>query len=255
MGNTCDERRGYPTQKPLTLLERIVESSTNPGDVVLDPFCGCGTSIVAAERLGRRWIGIDITYLAINEVVHRLKTEGASDREPDYALVGTPTDGDAAAALFEGSKAQNHKPFEQFCVTLAGGEYRDRHGADGGIDGLIYLTDEGGRLRKAVIQVKGGGGLTLSNLTDFARVIERENAVMGLLVSMKEPTRDMLVECEKMGSADWPSRHQYPRLQIRTVKELLEDARRPFDVPDSYRIIPQKGVGQIDRDTQTDLGL
>ena len=76
-----------------------------------------------------------------------------------------------------------------------------------------------------------------------------------LLVSMKEPTRDMLVECEKMGSADWPSRHQYPRLQIRTVKELLEDPGRPFDVPDSYRIIPQKGVGQIDRDTQTDLGL
>ena len=237
------ERRGYPTQKPLALLERIIAASTDEGDVVLDPFAGCGTSIVAAERMNRKWIGIDITYLAINEVVARLNEEKAEGRELIYELLGTPKDEAAARALFENSKAQNHKPFEQWAVTLVDGKYNDKKGADRGIDGRIQLWDMQGNYREGVIQVKGGNALTLSTVRDFAQVINREKAVFGIMIAQKEPTKEMKMEAESMGYADWPGSKKIPRYQILTTQGILERKETAI-VPDGYRIGPDRGVGK-----------
>lgn len=244
LNSQAKERRGYPTQKPLALLERIIAASSNEGDVVMDPFCGCGTALVAAERMGRKWIGIDITYLAINEIIHRLNTECAEGKPPVYRLVGSPQDALAAEQLFRSTVAQNHKPFEQWAVTLVGGEYRDRGGADRGVDGVIPIWGFDGALHKIVIQVKGGQALTLSTVRDFASVIKDNSALMGLMISMREPTREMQLVCEQQGYADWPAEKKYPKLQIRTVKELLEDPRKPFEIPDHARVPRQEGVGK-----------
>ena len=221
--------------------------------MVFDPFCGCGTAIVAAERMNRKWIGIDVTYLAIAEVVYRLETEGRTDRPLNYKLVGTPTDALGAQKLFEQTAPQNHKPFEQFCVSLVRGEYREQRGADRGIDGIIHLWDVQGKLRKALVQVKGGNALSIINVREFARVIEREDAVLGLMISQKEATKEMRLEAERMGYADWPSQKKYPRYQIRTVKDLLEDPKNPFEIPDSYRVERSEGVGKKQDSGQTVL--
>ncbi len=247
------ERRGYPTQKPLGLLERIIAASSVEGDVVMDPFCGCGTAIVAAERMNRGWIGIDITYLAISEVVYRLNTECVAGRPLDYELKGAPVDSHGAQKLFEQTAPQNHKPFEQFCVALVAGESREKKGADRGIDGVIHFWDSEGRHRQAVIQVKGGA-LTLSAVRDFASVIKDNDAIMGLMISLREPTKEMLLVCEQQGYADWSAEKKFPKMQIRTIKELLENPKRPFEIPESARLPRSKGVGQL-QPGQEELGL
>jgi DNA modification methylase len=247
------ERRHYPTQKPLALLERIIAASSKEGDVVMDPFCGCGTALVAAERMNRKWIGIDVTYLAINEVIHRLRTECAEGRPLNYKLLGSPKDALAAEKLFQSTAAQNHKPFEQWAVTLVGGEYRDRGGPDRGVDGVIPIWGLDGRLHKIVIQVKGGDALTLSAVRDFASVIKDNSALLGLMISMKKPTREMQLVAENQGYAEWQSERKFPKLQIRTVKDLLEDPREPFEIPDHARVPKQEGVGKLQADGQRKL--
>lgn len=237
------ERRGYPTQKPLALLERIIAASTDEGDVVLDPFAGCGTSIVAAERMNRKWIGIDITYLAINEVIDRLRTEQVGDKPLNYQLLGTPKDEDAARALFQSTAHQNHKPFEQWAVTLVGGRYSDKKGADRGVDGVIQLWDHKEQYRQGVIQVKGGNALNLSNVRDFANVIESNNAVFGIMIAQKEPTKEMKLVAENMGYADWPGEKKIPRYQILTTEGILERGEQAI-IPNSWRIQAQTGVGR-----------
>jgi site-specific DNA-methyltransferase (adenine-specific) len=249
------ERRGYPTQKPLALLERIIAASSNEGDTVLDPFCGCGTALVAAERMNRKWIGIDVTYLAINEVIYRLNTERVEGKPLDFQLVGSPTDALGAQKLFEQTAAQNHKPFEQFCVALVQGEYREKKGADRGIDGVINLWDIQGKLRKIVIQVKGGNALNLSAVRDFASVIRDNDAVMGLMISMREPTSEMRLVAEQQGFADWHTEKRYPRMQLRTVKQLLEHPLSPFEIPESYRVQKSTGVGRLIDAKQESLSL
>lgn len=244
ISGSSKEKRGYPTQKPLALLERIIAASSNEGDVVLDPFAGCGTAIVAAERMGRRWMGIDITFLAIAEVLDRLATEKVEGRDLNYELIGTPRDAAGAAALFEQTKAQNHKPYEQFAVSLVRGKWNEKHGADRGIDGRIGMWTIRGEYREALIQVKGGNALTLSAVRDFRGTIEREKVVMGLIICQKEPTKEMLIEAEAAGYADWLPTNHYPRLQIRTMKDLLENPRKPFLFPEGSRIPPQQGVGK-----------
>ncbi len=238
------ELRGYPTQKPLALLERIIAASSNEGDVVLDPFCGCGTAIVAAERMNRRWIGIDITYLAISEIIYRLQTEGIAGKTISYEKKGMPVDAYGALKLFEQTAPQSHKPFEQFCVSLVAGESRDKKGADRGIDGIIHLWDSQGKLRKAVISVKGGG-CTLSHVRDFATVIKDNDAIMGLMITQKDATKEMELVCEQQGYADWHSAKKYPKMQMRTVRDLLENPRRPFEIPESARQPRTQGVGKV----------
>ena len=215
------ERLGYPTQKPLALLELIVEASSNPGDVVLDPFCGCGTTIAAAERLKRRWIGIDVTHLAINLARHRLRDAYGDEVEKTYRVIGEPTTLDEAAELAKDDQYQ----FQWWALGLVGARpVEQKKGADKGIDGRIYFHDEsaGGKTKQIVLSVKAGG-TGVSHVRDLRGVIEREGAEIGVLISMKEPTKPMRAEAagaEFYSSPGWNTKH--PRLQILTVGQLLE---------------------------------
>ena len=219
IGSQAQERLGYPTQKPEALLDRIIKSSSNEGDVVLDPFCGCGTTIAAAERLKRRWIGVDITYLAINLVQRRVRDTFHNDLSP-YEIIGAPTDVQGAEALKEISPHQ----FEWWAVDLVNARPAKEHkkGADTGIDGYInFFDDKSGQAKQVIVQVKSGY-IGVNHVRELQAVIEREKAAIGALITLRDPTKPMLTEAAATGfyeSKDFPGR--YPRLQILTVAELL----------------------------------
>ena len=222
------ERLGYPTQKPAALLERIVQASSNEGDVVLDPFCGCGTAVAAAEKLKRRWAGIDVTHLAVALMKNRLKT--AFDIVPgrDYEVVGEPADAGGARALAE----QDRYQFQFWAVSLLQASPREqaKRGADRGIDGVVYFIDGPRRSpQKAIVQVKSGR-VSSPLIRDLKGTVEREKAALGLFITLEEPTRDMRTEAVSAGfyrSEVW--QRDFPKLQIRTVEELLDG--RGFELP------------------------
>jgi len=215
------ERLGYPTQKPEVLLERMIGASSNPGDVVLDPFCGCGTTITVAERLGRRWIGIDITHLAISLMRHRLHNTYGSELVP-YEVMGDPKDLRSAEAL----AAQDPYQFEWWVIgkVVARPAHDKKKGADTGIDGYIYFFDDtSGKPKKIIAQVKSGH-VTRNQIGDLRGVMERENATIAAFITLHEPTGPMKTEAASAGFYI-PEMHpdrKYPRVQIITVEELLE---------------------------------
>jgi adenine specific DNA methylase Mod len=209
------ERLGYQTQKPEALLERIIKASSNEGDIVLDPFCGCGTAIVVAEKLKRRWIGIDITHLAIGLMKWRLKNIAPM---PSFKVVGEPEDLTGAMELARQDKYQ----FQWWAVHKIGGQpYGDKKkGADTGIDGYLYYMDEKDKIKKAIISVKGGG-VSVAMMRDLGHVIEREKADIGVFITLEKPTRPMLEEAAMKGLYHSPLGKDYPRLQILTIEEIL----------------------------------
>ncbi|MBI2852845.1 MAG: site-specific DNA-methyltransferase [Chloroflexi bacterium] len=209
------ERLGYATQKPEALLERIISASSNEDDIVLDPFCGCGTAIVAAEKLKRKWIGIDITTLAIGVMEWRLKNMTLA---PVYKVVGEPADYAGAVELFNRDRYQ----FQWWAVKKIGGQpHGDRKkGADTGIDGYIYYMDEKDKVKKAIVSVKGGG-VQVGMIRDLGHVIEREKADIGVFVTLEKPTRPMIEEAALKGFYNSPNGRDYPRLQILTIEEIL----------------------------------
>jgi DNA modification methylase len=213
------ERLGYPTQKPLSLLERIIEASSNPGDLVLDPFCGCGTTIHAAQKLGRAWIGIDVTHLAISLIERRLK-----DAFPGVAFEvhGTPKDLESAIDLARRDKYQ----FQWWAVSLVdarpyGGK---KKGADGGIDGILFFRSDKDKTEKALISVKGGDNVGVGMVRDLIAVVEREKAAVGVLISLAMPTRTMEREAIAAGFFEGPF-EQVPKIQIITLAELFQGVR------------------------------
>ena len=222
------ERLGYPTQKPEALLERIIQASSNEGDVVLDPFCGCGTAVAAAEKLGRRWIGIDITHLAVALMKNRLKTTFNIDAGKDYRVVGEPEDVGSSRALWE----QDAYQFQYWAMSLLEAQPRSdqKKGADRGIDGLLYFIDGQKRTsQKVVVQVKGGH-VSSPQIRDLKGTVEREKAAMGLFITLEEPTGPMRTEAVSAGfyhSDIW--QRDYPKIQLRTVEELL--AGQDFELP------------------------
>jgi DNA modification methylase len=213
------ERLGYPTQKPEALLERILTASTNEGDVVLDPFCGCGTTISVAQRLNRRWIGIDITHLAIGLMRHRLQTAFGSAAQ--FKVVGEPTDLDGARQLAEEDKYQ----FQFWALGLVGARpLEEKKGADKGVDGRMYFFERGvAKPGQVVISVKGGN-LQATHVRDLRGVLEREKAEIAVLLTLQEPTKLMRTEAATAGfyTSDWGT---FPRVQILTVADLLEGKR------------------------------
>jgi site-specific DNA-methyltransferase (adenine-specific) len=219
MGGPKGERLGYPTQKPEALLDRIIKASSREGDVVLDPFCGCGTAIAVAERLKRRWIGIDITYLAINLVKRRLIDHFHNDLSA-FEEIGSPKDLASAQRLKEISPHQ----FEWWAVDLVDARSAKdyKKGADTGIDGYInFFDDKSGQAKQVIVQVKSGY-VGVNHVRDLKGVLEREKAAIGALITLREPTKPMLTEAAATGfyeSKEFPGR--YPRLQILTVAELL----------------------------------
>ena len=222
------ERLGYPTQKPQALLERIITASSNEGDVVLDPFCGCGTAVAAAHNLGRQWMGIDITHLAVALMKNRLKTGFDLLPGRDYDVVGEPVDVGSARALAEQDRFQ----FEYWAMSLleALPRERGRRGADRGIDGIVHFIDGPRRTTmRAIVQVKSGR-VEVSQVRDLVGTVERENAALGLFITLEEPTREMRREAAAAGfhhSDLW--QRDYPRIQILTIRELL--AGIEFEIP------------------------
>jgi DNA modification methylase len=236
----ADERLGYPTQKPIALLDRIIRSSTNPGDVVFDPFCGCGTAVYAAHSNGRRWIGCDIAILSVQIVRDVLeKRYGLHDGE-HYKISGVPKSVDAARDLFE----RDTRQFQHWVVELAGGFVNSRYSGDQGIDGRLYFGPKED-LRSMVLSVKGGK-ITPAFMRELRGTLEADGTEMAGFLSLEEPTKGMQAEAAKAGMFTYEG-VKYPRMQIRTVKELLNGYR--FDTPSRVQTLSQG------KERQTKLAL
>lgn len=214
---SAKERLGYPTQKPEALLERIIKVSSNEGDLVLDPFCGCGTTIAVAQRLNRRWIGIDITHLAVTLMKHRLHDTFGD--EVSYEVIGEPTTLPDAKALAK----QDPFQFEVWALGLVDARPTSKkRRADKGIDGRLYFHDDPkGKTKQIIISVKSGHILP-RDVRDLRGVVEREGAEIGLLITLEEPKRGMKSEAASGGFYDSPWGTKHPKIQILTVAELLE---------------------------------
>jgi DNA modification methylase len=235
------ERLGYPTQKPLALLERIIRAGSNEGDVVLDPFCGCGTSITVAERLKRRWIGIDVTHLAISIMRQRLSDTFGKDLSP-YEVIGEPTDVSGAQAL----AGQDRYQFQWWVVGKLGVRPAQdkKKGADSGIDGYHYFYDGGSQKpEKLIVQVKSGH-VKVGDVRDLIGTMTREKAAIAAFVTLEPPTKPMLKEAAGAGfyTSAWTASRQFPRLQILTVEEIL--AGKKIEFPPFTEPVYKKAVRQ-----------
>lgn len=227
MSAAAQERLGYPTQKPVALLERIIAASSNEGDVVLDPFCGCGTAIHAAQKLGRRWIGIDVTHLSISLIEKRLK-----DAFPgiEFSVEGTPKDLASALDLARRDKYQ----FQWWAVSMVdaqpfGGR---RKGADGGIDGIIYFKPDGRRTEKAIVSVKGGDNVGVQMIRELHSTMERERAPIGIFITKARPTAVMEKEAAAVGRFEDGFGRSFARLQILTLEELFQGRKAAIPLVD-----------------------
>lgn len=241
MHNLSKERLGYPTQKPVELLKRIIDVSSNKGDIVLDPFCGCGTTISAAQELGRTWIGIDITTLATGLIERRLK-----DEFPDakYNVIGLPTTVLGARELAK--QKEGRYQFEWWILNkidarlygTAAGSKRGKKGADGGIDGILTFEDDAsGKVKRVIVQVKSGK-VGRAIISELVGTVQRENAFIGVLLTLEEPTKPMVKEAVSAGfyhSEGWNK--DYRKIQILTVEQVL-NGERP-DVPPNVRTYPK----------------
>ncbi len=219
INSQAQERLGYPTQKPELLLERITKASSNEGDTILDPFCGCGTAIVVAQRLNRNWIGIDITHLAIGLIKSRLRDAFGDEISKTYEVVGEPVSVPDALELAKEDPYQ----FQWWALGLVGARRSEqRKGSDQGIDGRLYFHDEGdsGRTKQIILSVKSGH-VSVKDIRDLRGVIEREKAEVGVLLTLEDATKPMKTEAAAAGfyKSPWGS---HPRLQILTIAELLE---------------------------------
>lgn len=226
------ERLGYPTQKPEALLERIIKASSNEGDLVLDPFCGCGTTISVAQRLNRQWIGIDITHLAITLMKTRLKD--AFGESIEFGVVGEPVSVSDAGVLASSDPYQ----FQWWALGLVGARpVEQKKGADKGIDGkIIFQGDKPGTFESVILSVKAGKTGS-AHVRDLKGVLDREKAAIGIFITMQEPTTPMKQEAVTAGfyeSSIWG--RQYPKIQLLTITELI-----------AGKIIEMPPIRQVDR--------
>lgn len=247
LGGTSPERLGYQTQKPESLLDRIILTSTNPGDVVLDPFCGCGTTIAAAQRLNRSWIGIDITYAAISVIRNRFKSRFGIEISN---VVGAPVTPHDAAVLAASEPYQ----FQWWALDLVGGRPDEqKKGKDKGIDGRLYCHEfEGGPTKQVIFSVKAGTHIVPAHVSELRGVIEREKAVIGVLLTMHPPTRAMRAEAASAGLYQSPW-GKHPRLQILTVEQLL--AGEAVDYPPARQASVTYKPMPLSADTTQQIGL
>ncbi|MGE4280394.1 MAG: DNA methyltransferase [Magnetospirillum sp.] len=238
------ERLGYPTQKPLGLLKRIIETSTNQDAVILDPFCGCGTAIHAAQQLKRNWIGIDITHLAIQVIEDRLNKHFPTFALPD--VIGRPYDVEAARDLARRDKYQ----FQWWATWLVGGRARggERKGADRGVDGDLFFSMGRNKDGHGIISVKGGANLGPQMVRDLKGTRERESADVGIFVCLEEPTSEMRKEaaaCESLQTPIGP----VPKIQIYSIRDLLAGAA--MQLPPIYSTITAAEVARERRPART----
>ena len=229
LNSQAQERLGYPTQKPLALLDRIILASTKKGDVVLDPFCGCGTAIHSAEKNKRTWIGVDITHLAISLIEKRIKDAFSNSK---FEIIGTPKDYESAIDLAKRDKYQ----FQWWACSLIGAQpYKGkRKGADGGIDGQIFFDD--GEIKKILVSVKGGMNISVPMIRDLIGTIENNKADIGIFITLKSPTKPMKIEAVNAGyyESKYFPKKDFPRIQILTIEGILNGTERAV-FPDSMQ--------------------
>lgn len=241
---TSSERLGYPTQKPLTLLERVIKAASNEGDVVLDPFCGCGTAIIAAQSHGRKWIGIDVSFLAVELMRERI--DKSFRGQVTYLVNGIPTDAASAIALHERDPFE----FERWAVSSLDGFPNDRQRGDKGIDGRIRFWHDKSELKEMIVSVKGGKSLNPSMIRDLRGTMERLEKELGLLITNYEPTSGMIDEANSAGSYANPvSGRRYPRIQIITSEEILKGQRPNMPMVES----PYRRAAASDTQTALDV--
>jgi DNA modification methylase len=252
----AQERLGYPTQKPEALLERILRASSNEGDVVLDPFCGCGTTVQVAQKLNRKWIGIDITHLAIGLIKTRLDDSFGPEVRRTYEVIGEPTDVEGARQLADENKYQ----FQYWALGLVGARPTDgiKKGADRGIDGRLYFHEAtGGESKQIIFSVKGGQNVGVSEVRDLIGVLQREKAEIGVYISFTEPTAPMKREAAEAGFYTSADGSKYPRLQLLTIEGILtgtQHLQRPLHVRDvTFRKAP-KSRPESAQNLKLDLG-
>jgi len=255
IGAQAAERLGYPTQKPLALLERIIQASSNPGEIVLDPFCGCGTAIAAAEKLGRRWIGIDITHLAVSLIKYRMKDMFPAGQ---FTVVGEPQDLAAARQLAKDDRYQ----FQWWALSLArarptggqAGSKKGKKGSDQGIDGVIHFHDDAsGTPKQALVQVKSGH-VKSGDIRDLHGALEREQAAMGVFITLEPPTSDM--ENEALSAGYYVAKftqEKHRKIQIVTVEQLLAGER--LDMPPDSGTFKQAQKAKKEEGKQGGLGI
>ena len=236
--NTSAERLGYPTQKPLALLERIIRASSNPGDVVLDPFCGCGTAIDAAHSLGRRWLGIDVTHLSVALMKYRLQDRHGLRAGHDYRVIGEPQDLAGARNLAEQERDGRYQ-FQWWALSLIGARplgapgssRRGKKGADGGVDGLVHFLDEHKRTQRVVVQVKSGK-VSRPDIGDLRGLLQG-GAAIAVFITLEPPTGPMQQEAFGAGYYESELWGRFPRIQILTIEQLLSGAT--VEMPTRFR--------------------
>ena len=252
IGAQAQERLGYPTQKPVALLERIISASSNPGDVVLDPFCGCGTTVHAAEKLGRKWIGIDVTHLAVGLIEKRLR-----DAFPkvEFTTHGVPQDIAGARDLARrGRDDPNYYfEFEKWALSLIAAQPGNlgKKGADRGIDGNIYF----GKTNRAIVSVKAGDNVGVSMIRDLRGVIEREKADIGIFLSLTDPKKTMISEAAAAGQFEMEGFEPVPRIQIVTIEEALNLRDRAVRLPARRDDTFKRAAREEDKTAQGKLDL
>jgi SAM-dependent methyltransferase len=261
IGSQARERLGYPTQKPEALLERIIKASSNEGDTVLDAYCGCGTTVAVAQRLGRRWIGIDITYQSISLILKRLEDRYPNDWpaiEANIKLDGVPKDIESAMALANRKDDKTRKEFEKWAVlTYSRNQARinDKKGADGGIDGIAYFLKDRDENGKAIFQVKSRSG-NRSDLATLNSDRQREKAEFGFLICTSLPTKPMRDEIAAAGKYKHPLLdREDDRLQVITVAELFAPHNRRLDLPMARADAVKSAAAKGDADKQVALDL
>lgn len=243
LGQKQAEGMGYPTQKPEALLERIINASSKEGDVVLDAYCGCGTTVAVAEKLGRKWIGIDITYQSISLILKRLEDSYGKAIINKIELNGVPQDLESAIALANKKEDKTRKEFEKWCVLSYSGNraiINEKKGADGGIDGVAFINDfdDNGSdvgIKSILFSVKSDKKPHVSYIRDLNGAMQREGAVMGYFITLYPPTKDMLEEAKKIGK--YKNEYfgkAYDRIKIVTVEQLL--LGEEFDVPKAQEV-------------------
>lgn len=233
------ERLGYPTQKPEALLERIIQASTNPGDVVLDAFCGCGTTIAVAQRLGRHWVGIDITYQSIALILRRLEHQFGKEVLATITLNGIPQDMASARALALKNDDRVRKEFEKWAVlTYSSNRARinDKKGGDQGIDGTAFFMAGANDNAKVVFQVKSGT-VGRGDIAKLNNDRQREQAELAVFLTLQPPTKGMADEANAAGIYDHKLMGRtYPRVQIVTIQDLVEQHKR-MEIPMSLEVL------------------
>ncbi len=252
------EKLGYPTQKPEALLERILQASSNEGDLVLDPFCGCGTTIAAAQKLNRRWVGIDITHLSIALQKYRLRDSFSIVAGVNYSVIGEPVSLDSARMLAKDDRYQ----FQWWALSLVqarplgaiAGQKKGKKGADQGIDGVInFIDDAKGSAKRVLVQVKSGK-VSSRDIRDLAGTIDREKAAIGVFITLESQSAPMAAEATGAGfyhSEGW--NQNYPKIQILTIEALLHGAK--IQMPQTTGITFQQAPKQKTKADKVQVGL